>query len=612
MTHLFLLSMLALSLLSTTMWARAETPLATKIQRTLQQEQLNGAVWATVSPAGAVTGAAGVANAAAGTAMRADSRVHVGSVAKTLLAAGVLRLVTEGKLALDTPVATLLPTLSFDNRWAATDPVRVRHLLAHTAGIENFRLWHLFSTHARADTALHAAFTGATPDTTLLRVQARPGSRYAYSSLGYVLLGMIIEQVGGQRYDRYLDTHLLQPLGMRDTTFGFVTQTGAGADARLAMGHFERGVAQAALPSYMAPAGQLTTTAADMARLAVFLMGDGGIDGRPFIAQPLMAQLGAPSGTEAARAGLAVGHGLALAGRDRHGHFGHCHPGTTIGFNAMLCVYPAQRKAFFIAINTDSETADYDRFNKLLIDALDLSPSPAPSTTVRKPGAPADDIAQWQGIYVPALHTMRSLAWTDIVFNFVRVRWDGRALHVSPFQGKPKTLTPTGARLFTQAGRLGDSHVLLIGDDGRRILSDGVRSHARIDTMPFIGLWVSLALGLLGWAYIAVVGMWRLLRRRLQARDPLLPSLMGVLALALPAPLFYLQSFMRMGEQTLASWTLALVTAALPFALSAGLVLQWRRARSERNNTDTVALIAGLQCALVLAAWGMLPFVLWQ
>jgi CubicO group peptidase (beta-lactamase class C family) len=551
MTHLFVLPILTLALLSAATHARADGPLATEIQRTLQQEQLIGAVWATISPTGAVTGAAGLSDATTGTAMRADSRIHVGSVAKVLLAAGVLRLITEGKLSLDTPVATLLPALSFNNRWADTDPVRVRHLLAHTAGVENFRLWHLFSTHARADTPLAAAFSGATPDTTLLPVQARPGSRHAYSNLGYVLLGMVIERVGGQRYDRYLDAHLLQPLGMRDTTFGFVTQTGAHADTRWRWAT-SNAAAQATLPGYMAPAGQLTTTAADMARLAVFLMGDGGIDGRPFIAQSLMAQLGAPSGTEAARAGLSIGHGRALAGRDRHGHYGYCHPGTTIGFNAMLCVYPAQRKAFFIAINTDSETADYDRFNKLLIDALRLA-RPAPSAPVATPGAPADDIAQWQGIYVPALHAMRSLAWTDIVFNFMRVGWDGSALHVKPFQGKPKMLMPTGGHLFTQTGRLESSHVLLVGDDGRRILSDGIRSHARIDKTLFVALWTSLALGLLGWAYIAAVGLWRLLRRRLRARDPLFVPLMGVplmgvLALALPAPLFYLQSFMRMGD----------------------------------------------------------------
>ena len=284
MTHLITLAAAALIVLATPMSGFCAPSLATEIQRTLQQEQLTGAVWAAVTPeGGAVTGAAGLADADSGSAMRADHRVQVGSVAKVALAAGVLHLITEGKLSLDTPVATLLPALSFTNPWQDTDPIRVRHLLSHTAGLENFRLWHIFSLTAHAGTPLGAAFANAPSDPALLTVQARPGSRFAYSNLGYALLGMVIEAVSGQRYDRYLDAHLLQPLGMRDSTFGFVTQTGPEADPRLAMGHFERGVTHPAVRNYLPSADRLTTTAADMARFAVFLMGDGGIDGRPFI-----------------------------------------------------------------------------------------------------------------------------------------------------------------------------------------------------------------------------------------------------------------------------------------------------------------------------------------
>lgn len=610
MTHLITLAAAALIVLSTPMSGFGAAPLATEIQRTLQQEQLTGAVWVAVTPeGGAVTGAAGLANAGSGAAMRADHRVQVGSVSKVAVAAGVLRLITEGKLSLDTPVATLLPALSFTNRWEATDPIRVRHLLAHTAGLENFRLWHVFSLTARADTPLGAAFTNGPSgqsDPALLTVQARPGSRFAYSNIGYALLGMVIEAVSGQRYDRYLDTQLLQPLGMRDSTFGFVTQAGPEADPRLAMGHFERGVTHPAVRNYLPSADRLTTTAADMARFAVFLMGDGGIDGRPFIDPRLMAQLGTPSGTEAVRAGLTIGHGHALAGRDRHGQLGHCHPGTTVGFNAMLCVYPAQRKAFFVAMNTDSETADYDRFNKLLIDALHFQPA-APAV---QPGTPAADIADWLGIYVPAMHRISNLAWTDIVLNFMRVSREDGVVRLEPFQGKPALLTPTGGHLFTHDGRLGNTHVMLIGDDGQRIVSDGIRNYAKADMVLFTGLWLSLGIGLLGLAYIVTVGCWHLLRKRLRTRDPLFAPLMGVFALALPAPLFYMQSFMRMGELTMASGMLAVVTAVLPLTLVAGLAMQWRG--GQRHVGDTLALIASLQCMLVLAAWGMLPFMLWK
>jgi CubicO group peptidase (beta-lactamase class C family) len=82
---------------------------------------------ALVSPDGDSIGAAGLANADSGEPMTTDKRVHVGSVTKTVLATGVLRLITTGRLSLDTPVADLLPGLGFDNPWAASDPVRIRH-----------------------------------------------------------------------------------------------------------------------------------------------------------------------------------------------------------------------------------------------------------------------------------------------------------------------------------------------------------------------------------------------------------------------------------------------------------------------------------------------------
>ena len=135
-----------------------------------------------------------------------------------------------------------------------------------------------------------------------LRVRARPGSRYAYSNMGYGLLGMVIEKVTGQPYERYLDAQLLQPLGMADSTFTFVTQTGAQADPRLAMGYFEHGVAQPAVPQYLRPAAQFTTTAADMGKLAHFLMGDGKLQGKRFI-DPALAPAPDPGRPVGRRAG---------------------------------------------------------------------------------------------------------------------------------------------------------------------------------------------------------------------------------------------------------------------------------------------------------------------
>src|SRR5688572_29220165 len=178
----------------------------------LVAQQLQGAVWSTRTPDGTIAvGAAGERDARTGAPLRADDRVHVGSVAKTLLATGVLRLVSERRLALDAPVAALLPDVGIDNPYDPEHPVTVRHLLDHTAGLDDARLSQVFSLRARADAPLASAFAGRP-----LRVRSRPGSRHSYSNSGYTLLGMIVEAVTGERYETWLERELLRPLGMRD------------------------------------------------------------------------------------------------------------------------------------------------------------------------------------------------------------------------------------------------------------------------------------------------------------------------------------------------------------------------------------------------------------
>lgn len=575
----------------------------------LKEEGLAGAVWSEVLPDGTVkVGASGLRDAARQVPMQADTRMQVGSVGKVALALGVLRLISEDKLTLDTPLRQVLPDLALNNPWLASDPVRIRHLLAHTSGLDNVRFWQAFSLQPAPDTPLAAAFDGGG---NLLRVRSRPGSRYAYSNMGYGLLGIVIERVTGQPYERYLDAQLLRPLGMADSTFAFVSQTGPQADPRLAMGYFEHGVAQPAVPQYLRPAAQFTTTAADMGKLAQFLMGDGKLQGTQFIDLALMGALSEPAGTDAAQAGLTTGHGLALAVRDRHNVVGACHPGTAVGFRAMLCIYPEQGSAFFVAFNTDAERADYERFNRLLLRDLELPlRAPAPQ------GTPAPTVENWQGVYVPSPSAMASMAWVDAVFGFTRLKWDGESLFLIPFQGEPKELEPVGGLLFRASDRSTASHVLM-QEDGKHVLSDGLRSYERASMLRMLVLWGSLALGAAGLLYVLVVGVWRAALRRLGRGDHLFAPLLSLLSLLLPLPFFYFQSYLRLGDVTIASVLLALVTGALPLATAFGLARCWRSRGTLAEagswaKWDWVALLAALQLLLVLAWWGLLPLRLWQ
>jgi CubicO group peptidase (beta-lactamase class C family) len=574
------------------------------MERALKDNGLTGAVWAAVTPDGAIAvDAAGVKDARTGEPLSSDDRIHIGSVTKTLLAAGVLRLVSEDRLALDTPIAQFLPHLVFDNPWETSEPIRLRHLLDHTSGLDDARLWQIFSLKPEADTPLAEGFAG---NPALLRVRSRPGSRLSYSNMGYALLGMVIESVTGERYERYLDVHLLQPLAMRDSSFSFVSQVGPKADGHLAMGHFENGVTQAAVPLYLRPATQFTTTAKDMALFSRFLMSDGRINAEAFIDTALLRAMGQPFGTEAAQAGLPAGYGLGLGRHDRHGVVGRCHSGTTVGFRARLCLFPDQQKAFFVAMNADSETADYGRFDALLVKALDLD-----ADLPAKRGTPPDDIAAWQGLYIPAPNRLASFAWLDTVFNFVHVSWNGAHLQLRSLQSEDRALVPAGGLLFRATDRATTSHVFLRASDGRRILSDGFQSYEQVSVVKIALLWASLCAGMLGLLFILLRGLVRLLLRRLTP-GTFVPFL-AVLALLLPVPFFLRQSFLQLGDVTAASVSLAVVTTTLPLGMLIGLVLQFRsRASGVMAAADVVAMLAVLQWMIVLAAWHLVPLRLWH
>ncbi|MCD9088041.1 serine hydrolase domain-containing protein [Stenotrophomonas sp. SY1] len=587
---------------------RESTSLQTDMQQLLREERWEGVVWSTVAADGSViSGAAGVSDARSRAPMLASSRVHVGSVTKAVLAVGVLHLVSSGRLSLDAPVSEVVPSIRFDNPWETTHPVRVRHLLEHTAGLENLKLSQFFSLQATADTPLA---TGSGTDAGALPVLNRPGSRFSYSNLGYTLLGQVIEAVTAERYETWMNREVLAPLAMHDSTFAFTAQSGPSADARLAMGHFEQAHPAPAVPTYLRPAAQLTTTAADMARFAAFLLGDGTVHAQPFISPELMAAITRPGDTEAARAGLPLGHGLVLVGRDRHGVVGACHPGNTVGFWAMLCVFPQHRSAFFVATNTDNEDADNERLNRRLIDALAL-PKAAP-TRASQPleHSPHD----WSGFYVRAPAPMPAIAPLQALTDFIRVDRSGNTLRLRTLSKEAQLLQPMGGNLFRADGRTLPSHALLIGDDGKRVLSDGLRSHVRVPKWQIALPALLLAIACAALVILLVLGFALALRRRLHWRHPAFAPLLACTALLLPWPFFLQQSLLRLGDRTVASSLLALVTLALPLALLAGVALglrQWRDgSRSIRAATLCIAM--SLPGVLLLVAWGLLPLRLWS
>jgi len=157
--------------------------------------------------------------ASTGKAVGRDTAFQVASVSKWITAYGVMTLAERGLLDLDAPVSTYLtrwqlPPSAFDHAG-----VTVRRLLSHTAGLTDGLG---FDFYGPGDTlqSLEAELTHprAAPGHEI-RVGVAPGSAWRYSGGGYLLLQLIIEEVASQPFDAYMQNAVLEPLGMRRSTF---------------------------------------------------------------------------------------------------------------------------------------------------------------------------------------------------------------------------------------------------------------------------------------------------------------------------------------------------------------------------------------------------------
>lgn len=137
------------------------------------------------------------------------------SMTKTFTALAILQLAAQGKLNLDDTLRSYLPNCPYP------DDITIRQLICHTSGIPNpipLKWVHPVEAHENFDE--HAALAQVLQNNP--RVSFEPGSKFAYSNIGYWLLGMIIETITKQAYSIYVSDHMLAQLGLQPQELGFL------------------------------------------------------------------------------------------------------------------------------------------------------------------------------------------------------------------------------------------------------------------------------------------------------------------------------------------------------------------------------------------------------
>ena len=132
------------------------------------------------------------------------TRMRIGSISKSVTAAGLALLYEQGRLDLDAEVQQYVPAFP-KKRW----PVTVRQVAGHIAGIRHY-LGNENENAVRYPTVL--AGLDIFDDDSLL---FQPGTRYSYSSYGWNLLSAVIEGAAGQEFLGYMRRSVFEPLGLR-------------------------------------------------------------------------------------------------------------------------------------------------------------------------------------------------------------------------------------------------------------------------------------------------------------------------------------------------------------------------------------------------------------
>lgn len=169
----------------------------------------------------------GYADVATGRRIDADTQFYAASVSKQFTVAALMQLVAAGKVRLDADVHLYLPDLP-----PYPDPLTIQNLLNMTSGVrDSLVLLQLDGIEplSRATRAQALAEVFQQRDT-----KFKPGTAYDYTNGGYLLLSEVVERVSGEKFETYVNAHVLKPLGM---TRSFVMLGSRTSDANFARGY---------------------------------------------------------------------------------------------------------------------------------------------------------------------------------------------------------------------------------------------------------------------------------------------------------------------------------------------------------------------------------------
>lgn len=537
---------------------------------------------------------------------------RVGSISKTAIALAIMKLVEKGRLTLDAKLSDIVPDARIVNPWEQSNPVRLLHVLDHTAGFDDMLFSEVYAPDQDSRLPLGDVLRKFDEP---LKVRWPPGTRMSYSNTGYGLLGYMIERVTGRSFEEYVRAEVLRPLGMYYSNF----ELGPGMTKLLASGC--RGVPAQAVPFrhiYLRPAGDLISSPAEFAKLLQMLLQRGVVaNGDRFLRAASIQTMEEARSSAAARVGVVSGYGLGISTSVDFPVLTRTHGGAIDGFVSLYRYVPGSGRGYLIFVNTATPGAAVGELDRILFAYVTGG-----ANAERPPRAvvASGELESNAGTFMLATPRNQQLRFLTDITAVRKVYRVGDALFMRDFLRPPERLWPVSSVLFRRAHESSASTAFLKDGGSRAVMSDANGNYYEkvnpawpVARLAFLGITALLMLSQL------IFGPVLLFAGRYRRSLP--TCLVGAhVALFLAALTLFgamllfpqISSAQPMSPSTI--W-IYIFTFLFPTLSAAGLVLgitSWRTCDPKR--APTYALSVALDFGAVgayFATYDMMPLKLW-
>jgi serine beta-lactamase-like protein LACTB len=303
--------------------------------------------------------AAGYADVKAQREFNLETKLRMGSIAKTMSALASMQLVEQGLIDLDTPIQTYIP----DYPTHPKTQITIRHLLSHTSGIGGYKDGCESNTTVNYPTLYDALNLFKNRD-----LLFEPGTQYSHTTYGYTVLGAVIEKVTGKAFEEYMQNNIWDKAEMTNTG---VEKCGVKMKNKSELYSRNNGKGKAKIAkennlSNRIPAGGFYTTLGDMLKFG------NGVLNNAFVKDSTLNLMRQHHSLE--KENNAYGFGWFLYAQKPNEGAIIGHPGAQTGSTSFLFIVPSKKAVSVILANTSRAQSSVDPIATKLLNLSLVNP----------------------------------------------------------------------------------------------------------------------------------------------------------------------------------------------------------------------------------------------